>query len=483
MEVMEAAVRIAELAVERGGRAYYVGGFVRDRLMCGGADSDIAGSAGKSTGKPAESAPACGTEYPDIDIEVHGVPAAELPGLLREVGEPIAVGESFGVYKLKGLDIDVALPRKERAIGRGHRDFEVFTDPFIGTREAARRRDFTINALMEDILTGEIIDHFGGREDLGNGVIRHVDAESFVEDPLRVLRGAQFAARFDFGVAKETNDLCRTIDLTPLSKERVCGELEKALVLAGKPSLFFETLREMDQLSVWFPEIEELIGLEQDPVYHPEGDVWTHTMEVLDRAAEYRSEVSDPFSFMMLALSHDLGKITTTEVIKGRIHSYGHEAAGAEIADRFISRLTNAASVRHYVLNMIPLHMKPNMTAYAKSPLKSTNRMFDSAAAPRDLIYLALADRPVFAGSEAFSGDPAFLFERLAEYEEIMARPYVQGRDLIDAGISPGKDFSELLAHAHKLRLAGVDKESALKQTLGYARTLGLVSAADGEKR
>lgn len=442
----EAVKKITEYVHEAGGRVFYVGGFVRDRLLR--------------------------IDNKDVDIEVHGVTPEDLYAILEKVGEPLVYGKSFGVFALRGENIDIAMPRKERAVGKGHRDFIVDVDPFIGTREAARRRDFTINALMEDVLTGEIVDHFGGQQDLENGIIRHIDPQTFVEDPLRVLRGAQFAARFGFAIAPETVELCRGIDLSALSKERVEEELKKALLKADKPSIFFEEMRRMDQLEVWFPELKQLIGLEQDPVFHPEGDVWTHTMEVIDRAAALRDRASDPYKFMLLALTHDLGKIVTTEEKDGRIHAYDHETKGLPLVDSFIRRITNENDVIDYVLNMVPLHMKPNVAAHSKPALKSTNRMFDRAEAPEDLIWFAIADRPVFAGEEAFSGDTEFLLERLAAYEEIMARPYVMGRDLVAAGFEPGEDFSEILEYAHKLRLAGIEKDLALKQVLAYARDL-----------
>ena len=442
----DTAHEIAEYVSRAGGRTFYVGGFVRDRIL--------------------------GIDNKDVDIEVHGIAPEELFTILEKVGEPLAYGKSFGVFALKGEDIDIAMPRRERAVGKGHRDFEIDVDPFIGTEQAARRRDFTMNALMEDVLTGEIIDHFGGQQDLKDGIIRHIDPVTFVEDPLRVLRGAQFAARFKFAIADETAELCRGIDLSTLSRERVEEELKKAMLKADRPSVFFEELRRMDQLDVWFPELRQLIGLEQDPIYHPEGDVWIHTMEVIDRAAAYRDRVSDPFSFMMLALTHDLGKIVTTEEKNGRIHAYEHEIKGLPIIESFMRRTVGENDVIGYVLNMVPLHMKPNVAAYSKPALKSTNRMFDKAEVPEDLIWFAEADKPVLAGTDEFSGDREFLLERLDEYNEIMAKPYVMGRDLIAAGLEPGEDFTEILEYAHKLRLVGIEKESALKQTLSYARKL-----------
>lgn len=429
---------------ERGGRTFYVGGFVRDKIL--------------------------GIENKDMDIEVHGIQPAVLREILSEVGEPISYGSSFGVYSLKGYDIDIAMPRKEHATGKGHRDFEVFVDPFIGTAEAARRRDFTMNAVMEDVLTGELVDPFGGKQDLENGIIRHIDPETFVEDPLRVLRGAQFASRFGFNIADDTSDLFRSMDLSALSRERVEDELKKALLKGKKPSVFFEVLRSADGLDVWFPEVKALIGIEQDPKFHPEGDVWTHTMEVLDRAARYRYKTKNPYAFMLLALTHDFGKAVTTEVVNGRIHAYDHETEGLPAIETFLRRITNESEVISYVLNMVPLHMKPNVVAASKSAVKVTNRMFDRAAAPEDLIYFAMSDKPVMSGDNPFTGDPEFLFERYELYEEMMSRPYVTGNDLTEKGLEPGEYFSDVLAYAHKLRLAGTEKESALKQTLAYAR-------------
>ncbi len=442
----EAVITIAKKSEAIGGRAYMVGGCVRDELM-----------GGKSK---------------DIDIEIHGLEPDVLKGMLETIGETLTFGTSFGIYSLKDMDLDIAMPRREHATGRGHRDFEVDVDPYLGTEKAARRRDFTVNAMMRDILTGEIIDHFGGREDLKAGIIRHVDDESFAEDPLRVLRGAQFAARFGFTIAQETVNLCRTMDLTALSKERVEEELKKALLMSTRPSVFFESMREMNGLGYWFREVQDLMGLEQDPVFHPEGDVWNHTMEVLDRGAGLRDQAEEPYGFMLLCLTHDFGKTVTTSFEKGRIHAYGHETEGIPLVESFLDRITGNRAVKDYVLNMVPIHMKPNMTAYSKSKPKVTNKMFDEAISGNDLVLFASADRPVMAGENIFSGDEKFLRERLSEYEETMSRPYVMGRDLIENGLEPGEDFTEILAYAHKLRLAGIEKQEALKQTLQYGRRL-----------
>ena len=250
---------IAARVAEAGGRTFYVGGLVRDHIL--------------------------GRENKDVDIEIHGITPETLLAILESLGEVIKTGVSFGVFGLKSYEIDIAMPRKETATGRGHKDFEIDVDPFLGYEKAAMRRDFTMNAMMEDVLTGEVLDFFGGRQDMQNRLIRHVNDQTYREDALRVLRAAQFAARFGFRIAEETADLSRTMGLEELASERILGEMNKAMLKAEKPSVFFEELRKMDQLSTWFPEAEALIGVPQSQIHHPEGDAWVHTMMVLDAAA------------------------------------------------------------------------------------------------------------------------------------------------------------------------------------------------------
>ena len=446
LEDQKMAREVARLVEEKGGRTFYVGGFVRDALIQ--------------------------RENKDVDIEVHGISPRELEEILDSLGQRMAIGESFGIFGLKGYDLDIAMPRKEEARGQGHKDFDIFVDPFIGTEAAARRRDFTFNALMQDVLTGEIVDHFGGVEDLKAGILRHVNDESFAEDPLRVLRAAQFAARFGFRAAEETVVLCRKMQLQHLPRERIEGELKKALLKAEHPSIFFEVLREMNQLEHWFPELKALIGMQQNPVYHSEGDVWVHTMMVLDEAAKLRHRTANPYWFMLSALTHDFGKAVCTEIKDGVLHAYQHEIRGLPLAEAFLRRITAETKLIEYVLNLVEYHMKPNTVAGARSAKKVTTRMFDQAVDPEGLICIALADDRGRITQAPATDHEAFLYERLEVFRELMARPYVMGRDLIEAGLKPGVEFTEILQHAHKLRLAGVPKDSALKQTLAYARQI-----------
>ena len=233
-----------------------------------------------------------------------------------------------------------------------------------------------------------------------------------------------------------------------------------------------EGLKDMKKLDEWFPELESLIGVEQSPVYHTEGDVWNHTMMVIDEAAKMRDKVTYPLGFMLCALAHDFGKAVSTQVIGGKIHAYAHEVKGLPLIDVFLKRITKETKLKRYVMNLCEYHMKPNALAENNASVKSTNKMFDSVCAPEDLIYLSAADNLGRISEKNNSDNTPFLFERLRTYKSIMAKPCVLGKDLIEAGLTPDKNFSEILSYAHKLHLAGIEKESALKQTLSYARKI-----------
>ena len=430
------AVALAQKVAAAGGTAYYVGGCVRDRLR---------GAPGK-----------------DIDIEVHGLAPRALEAILDSLGERLSIGESFGIYSLRHHELDIAMPRKEKPTGRGHRDFDVTVDPFIGTEKAASRRDFTVNAMMQNVLTGEIVDHFGGRTDLAAGILRHVNDDTFTEDPLRVLRAAQFAARFRFAVAPETLALCGRLELAALPRERVEGELNKALLKAAAPSVFFEVLHACGQLGVWFPEPAALIGVPDGPSAGE--DVWAHTMRTLDEAAALRAHANAPRDLMLAALTHDFGKALPGDA--------PHETAGLAPAAAFLDRLSDDKKRRRYVLGMTALHMEPLALARANAPARATNAMFDSAEDPGDLVLLREADdRGRSAPLPAAYA--TFLRDRLRLYSETAVQPAVTGADLIRAGLKPDRDFAGLLAYARELLLSGVKKEEALAMTLARARGTG----------
>lgn len=444
MTDVQMAKKIAENIAPLGGVCYYVGGYVRDKLM--------------------------GNESKDIDIEVHGISPKVLKIVLGQLGQCQEKGASFGVFGLKGYDLDIAMPRSETSSGRGHKDFEVFVDPCLGLDKASSRRDFTINAMMENVLTGEIIDIYNGCEDLKNKIIRHVDSKTFLDDPLRVLRAAQFASRFNFSIAPETIQLCKSADLSTLSPERVQTELEKALLKAVRPSIFFESLREMNQLSDWFPELGALINVPQEPKHHPEGDVWTHSMMVLDQAASIRHEASQPFPFMMAALYHDIGKPATTTKDEKGYHSYEHHTVGAKMVKDIPYIREN--HLIHYMENMISKHMEPHRNLKDSTKPTVFCKMFDSSMCPQDLILLAQCDKLGRAETKEHDYDTSreTLQHYLKIYEERMKLPCVTGKDLIGAGFTPSPLFSEALKMAHNFHVSGTPKASAMSQVLGFMK-------------
>lgn len=436
MNDMDMAIKIAKQVSKNGGQTFLVGGCVRDEIL--------------------------GKEIKDVDIEVHNIEVEKLLEILSSLGEVKKIGASFGVFNLKGYDIDIAMPRKEKSSGRGHRDFEIYVDPFIGFKEAAKRRDFTMNALMKDILTGEVIDSFGGVYDLKNKIIRHVNDESFCEDPLRVFRAAQFASRFDFKIDQKTIDLSSKMDLSALAFERVFEELKKALLKSDKPSVFFEALRYMNQLSTWFKEIEDLIGVKQPKEHHPEGDVFNHTMLVLNQAAKLRQDAKDPLAFMLAAMCHDFGKAVTTKIDEnGKVTSYKHELESVKITEAFLDRL-NKVNLKKEVLNLVELHMKPNQM-YNIAKKKSMMKLWDEAICPEDLILLARADSLGRDKIHDYDEIEKILRASLEDYKNLMKKPQITGKDLISLGLKPGEQFSEYIKFGHKLHLSGVPKEEVLR--------------------
>src|SRR6185503_78226 len=218
-------------------------------------------------------------------------------------------------------EIDVALPRRESKKGRGHKGFEVRGDPSMSIPDAARRRDFTINAIAWDPLSDEYEDPFDGRADLERRLLRAVDPRTFADDSLRVLRALQFAARFDFTLEEATAALCRNLPLDDLPAERIWGEIEKLLLQAERPSIGFQLALDLGVIERVVPELLPLVGCEQEPEWHPEGDVWTHTLMVIDKARELNGDLDRPrrVTIMLGAVCHDLGKPPTTAFLDGRI--------------------------------------------------------------------------------------------------------------------------------------------------------------------
>jgi tRNA nucleotidyltransferase (CCA-adding enzyme) len=427
-----------------------VGGWVRDRLL--------------------------GRESPNLDIEVFGIPADRLRPLLESFGRVEAVGESFQVYKLG--TIDVSLPRRDSKAGRGHRGFVVRGDPELSIEEAARRRDFTINAISWDPLTGEYFDPFDGRRDLAEGRLRAVDAATFPDDSLRVLRAVQFAARFGFTLDDATAALCRTIPLDDLPAERVWGEIEK-LLLAARPSAGLALAMELGVVARLFPELQLLAGCPQEPEWHPEGDVWVHTLQVVDRARTRIEDLGRPqqLTVMLGAVCHDLGKPATTAVIDGRIRSMEHEEQGVGPAGSLLDRLNvhsiEGYDVRKQVLGITAHHLKPG--SWYKVRDEVGDGAFRRLAQKVDLELLARVAKSDCEGRRPGTFDCTamdwFLDRvRALGVEHRPPAPILLGRHLLALGLRPGPRVGEILRAVYELQLDG--KVTTLEQAIDAAGAL-----------
>lgn len=436
------AVRlIAEAAASAGGRALVVGGWVRDRLR----------------GHPSK----------DIDIEVFGIAGAQLVDVLTTVGRVEPVGQSFPVYKVvppewNAGEIDVALPRRESKQGRGHKGFAVQGDPAMTVAEAARRRDFTVNAISWDPLTGGYEDPFDGRGDLQRRLLRAVDPNTFADDSLRALRAIQFAARFEFRLEDETAALCGALRLDDLPAERIWGEIEKLLLHAARPSIGLQLALDLGIVEQVMPELLPLVGCEQEPEWHPEGDVWTHTLLVVDKARELNGDLDRPrlITVMLGALCHDLGKPATTTMMDGRIRSLDHEQAGVEptlaLLDRLNVHTIDGFDVRGQVVGLVAHHLKPG--AFHKAANVSDGA-FRRLAQKVDLELLARVARADCLGRAGRfdCGAMDWFVERARALgvEHRAPAPLLLGRHLLAMGLAPGPRIGEILRLVYEKQLDG----------------------------
>ena len=454
----EKVIALSRAIHDAGGRALLVGGCVRDTLM--------------------------GTTPKDCDVEVYNLEPERLREVLDQFGPVNIVGESFTVYKL-GQHLDVSIPRRERKAGRGHKGFIIEGDPAMGVAEATRRRDFTINAILQDPLTGEFLDPFQGQPDIERQVLRAVSAETFVEDSLRVLRAAQFASRFQFEIEPQTVELCRTIDLSDLPAERIWGELEKLLLQSSRPSVGLEWLRKLGALEQVFPEIQSLIEVPQDPEWHPEGDVFVHTQLVIDRARELIDDLSYPrqVTVMLAALAHDFGKPDTTEFLEGRWRSRGHEEAGVPPTESFLDRINihtiDGYNVRGQVIALVREHLKPGEFYKKRNEVgEGAFRRLARRCEP-DLLYrVAKADslgrnadwvpREQWYGAEA----QEWFIERTRELdvEQRPPEPILMGRHLLELGVEPGPAMGEITRAVYEMQLDG--RVRSLEDAIAEAKKL-----------
>ena len=444
--------RLVDVVVAAGGRPVAVGGAVRDALR-GGAPKDV-------------------------DVEVFGLALTDLEAALVKAGLNVhAVGRAFGVFKVDVVvdhadgrrerdTIDVALPRTESKVGSGHRGFVVESDPQMSFKDAAARRDFTINAIGVDLISGEVLDPWGGIADLEAGVLRHV-SPAFDEDPLRVLRAAQFAARFGFVVVDDTIERCRSLrgELSSLANERVGEELKKLLVKGIWPSLGLQVLRRVGAVEVLFAELFALIGCPQEFEWHPEGDVWVHTLMVTDEAAwlARRDGLNDDDTLVcvLAALCHDLGKPATTEVEGGRIRSRDHESQGEAPTRALCARLGIAKATEDIVVALVRDHLKPFMLWRDKDNVSdgAVRRLALRVSVPM-LIRVATADHFGRTTVEALAhDDPAgpwlLARARALVVADAAPQPLLLGRDLQALGMKPGKEFGVVLKEAFEAQLEG----------------------------
>lgn len=456
LELPTGLVRLVSALRLAGGRPFVVGGAVRNALL----------------GLPLE----------DYDLEVFGIEPEPLKSVLASIAAVHTAGEAFTVFKVSGLagvdgNVDVSIPRRDSKTGPGHRGIAVRGDPQLSIEEASRRRDFTINALLFDPASGELIDPHGGRADLEARVLRAVDAETFGEDPLRALRAVQFAARFQLAVDPQTARLCAAMPLAELPAERVWGELEKLLLQARQPSLGLALLRDWTMLGSVAPELLPLADTPQDPAWHPEGDVWTHTLQCVDQAAQLIADLDGPraLSVMLATLCHDLGKPATTRMEDGRLKSPGHEEAGVpptlSLLDRWNVHTRLGYDVRGQVMALVAHHLKPGQLYDDRERVSAGAIRRLARKCEPDLLYrVARAD---CLGRRPGSFEPVameWFRERVRELDVAVRppEPILRGRDLLALGVPPGPDVGRILRAVYERQLDG--RVATLDEAVAEAR-------------
>lgn len=437
-----------------------------------------------------------GRDPKDFDLEVYGLEPDSLRRILETFGPVNAVGEKFTVFKLafyqhagaeapehsnsdqeSRFEIDVSIPRRESKSGRGHRGFVVTGDPLMTFEEAARRRDFTINAILLDPLTDEWVDPYRGLDDLERRVLRVVAPDTFVEDSLRVLRAVQLAARFELAIDPETAELCRQIDLSDLPSERVWGEVEKLLLTAKKPSIGLAAALDLRVLDKLLPELGALHGCAQDPVSHPEGDAFVHTQLSIDQAALLLEGLTkgEAASVMLATLLHCTGKPTVSRVVDGRITAPGHANAAIAPSQAVMQRLgvntMGGYDVRYQVLALVREHCRAE--EFYRDRQDIPNGAFRRLAGKVDLDLLYRVSKAHQLASGKASDDAAadWFIERARALgvDHGPPQPILLGRHLLEAGFSPGPQIGEILHRVYELQLD--DRIQDLEQAIEYARS------------
>lgn len=411
-----------------GGIAFLTGGYVRDFLITNRF-----------------------SEKTDIDIEVFHLETNQLIDILAKFGEVKEVGKIYPVIKVKGY------PYWDFTIAPSD-DYEL----------AVLRRDFTINTVMMNITTGEILDYLGGREDIKNKVIRHVKEDVFNKDPLRAYRAATLAARLGFSIHPETLELMKNTDVSSIPPERIYEELKKLLLLSPKPSIGLRYLEESNILKNNHPDLYRLIGCKQEPKNHPEGDVWEHTLLVVDGAAKLKNQSKDPLALMWAALLHDIGKPDTTKKREGKITAYGHDVAGEKLAIKFLENLRSSKGLTAKVATLVKEHMHPVLLYRQKE--KISDKAIRKLVNRVDLMELLLLSEADYLGRGKERDYTPIREWYLKRVEGLgldprkKIEPLVRGKDLVELGIKPDKKFREILDYAFELQLEGMEKEEIMRE-------------------
>lgn len=425
-----------------------------------------------------------GLPLKDYDLEVFGLDAERLKTVLASLASVNAVGEAFTVFKVSGIEgvdgaVDVSLPRRDSKVGPGHRGIAVQGDPELSVEEATRRRDFTLNAILFDPDTGAVVDPHRGQADLEAGILRAVDARTFGEDPLRALRAVQFAARFELAIEPETARLCADMPLAELPADRVWGEMEKLLIGARRPSLGLALMRDWRMLATVAPELLPLIDTPQDPAWHPEGDVWIHTLQCVDEAANQIGDLDHPraLSVMLATLCHDLGKPTTTRMEAGRLRSPGHEEAGVpptlSLLDRWNVHTLLGYDVRGQVVALVANHLKPGQLYDHRDRVSDGAIRRLAQKCEPDLLYrVARAD---CLGRQPGEFQPVameWFRERVRELKVAVRppTPILKGRDVVALGVPPGPMVGRILRAVYERQLDG--QVTTLDEALAEAKRM-----------
>jgi tRNA nucleotidyltransferase (CCA-adding enzyme) len=432
---------------QQGAQAYLVGGSVRDIIL----------------------------QLPikDLDIEVHGIELEPLRQLLEQFTPVDLVGKSFGVLRSFDMPVDWSLPRSDAA----GRKPVVHIDTSLTIEEALKRRDLTMNAMAINLHTHEFIDPFNGLQDIENNVLRSPDPYFFVQDPLRFFRVIQFISRFEMTPDEELTALCKKMDLTAISRERIEQEFEKLMLLSKKPSLGLRWYQSIGRLKELLPELAILEKVPQEPAWHPEGDVFEHTMQAVDIAATNTGlDRTTKLKLMYGVLCHDLGKATTTRMIDGRLRSYEHEIKGVPLAQSLLKRFTDNHELINTVSALVRHHMSPGMFVKHNATPRAYKRLaiqLNNHANLELLSLLADADRRGRQVDRHIPKDRdaeiVIFAERAREYG-VIDKPedaVVLGRDLLSM-VEAGPLLGKLVKRAYEIQIEENihDKSELIKRVM-----------------